>query len=172
MVESQPKRRQNGGGQGATRKTTPTALARRERDLRAVKLRGAGLGWQEIADQLSYADPGHAYRAFMKIMKEYPREDVETARETEADRYDSLQRAIWAQCLTPGNKQHWAIDRALRLMDQRARLLGLNAPLRQQIEVITESTVDKAIHELEALMEANESAAKAALAEAKVDSTV
>ncbi len=58
-------------------------------------------------------------------MKEYPREDAVAARDLEADRYDQLQRAIWAKCLKGDT---WAIDRALKLMDQRARLLGLNLP--------------------------------------------
>lgn len=164
MTASEPKRgeKRNATGKGATVKTNPAAVARHERDVRCVKLRGAGMGWQDIAQQLGYASAGHAYDRFMVVMKDYPREDVETARETEADRYDALQRAIWAKCLKGDN---WAIDRALKLMDQRARLLGLNAPLRQQIEVITESTVDAAIRELETLMNANAEAASAAVAD-------
>lgn len=149
-MTNQTKRSQGKGGQGATRRnspTSPTAIARRERDLRCVNLRRAGMAWQDIATQLGYSDPGHAYQRFMVIMKDYPREDVETARDVEADRYDQLQRAIWAKCLQGDT---WAIDRALKLMDQRARLLGLNVPVRQTIEVLTESTVDAAIRELEA----------------------
>jgi hypothetical protein len=62
----------------------------------------------------------------MVFMKDYPREDVVTARELEADRYDQLQRAIWAKCLKGDT---WAFDRALKIMGQRARLLGLNVPV-------------------------------------------
>jgi hypothetical protein len=91
-----------------------------------VKLRRAGLGWDAIAQQLDYSDAGHAHRRFMVFMKDYPREDVVTARELEADRYDQLQRAIWAKCLKGDT---WAFDRALKIMGQRARLLGLNVPV-------------------------------------------
>lgn len=128
-------------------RTTEAAIARHERDVQCVQLRRAGLGWDAIAGQLGYSSAARAYERFQVFMKEYPREDAEAARELEADRYDQLQRAIWAKCLKGDT---WAIDRALKLMDQRARLLGLNMPVRQTIEVISESTVDKAIAELEA----------------------
>lgn len=149
-MNDQTKRRQTRRNNS---RTTPEAIERRERDLQCVKLRRAGLGWDAIAQQLGYSDPGHAYRRFMAVMVDYPREDAEAARDLEADRYDQLQRAIWAKCLAGDT---WAIDRALKIMDQRARLLGLNAPIRQQIEVLTESTVDAAIRELESQLAARE----------------
>lgn len=132
-------------------RSTHTAIERRERDAQCVNLRRAGLGWDAIAKQLGYTSAARAYEQFMSFMKEYPREDAVAARELEADRYDQLQRAIWAKCLKGDT---WAIDRALKLMDQRARLLGLNMPVRAQIEVITESTVDTAIAALTAQLEA------------------
>lgn len=132
-------------------RTTAEAVARRERDAQCVQLRRAGLGWDAIAQQLGYSSAARAYERFNVFMHEYPREDAEAARELEADRYDQLQRAIWAKCLKGDT---WAIDRALKLMDQRARLLGLNMPVRQTIEVISESTVDRAIKELTEQLEA------------------
>jgi hypothetical protein len=125
--------------------TTPASIERRERDLECVRLRRDGLHWETIAQQLGYNAPGNAYRQFMIIMHEYPREDVETARDIEAERYDQLQQAIWAKCL---NGDTWAIDRALKLMDQRARLLGLNKPVPQTFNLVTETDVDRAIREL------------------------
>ena len=136
---------------GANSVTTPEAIERHERDAKCVNLRRAGLGWDAIATQLGYTSAARAYEQFMVFMKAYPREDAETAREVEADRYDQLQRAIWAKCL---KGDQWAIDRALKIMDQRARLLGLNLPVRQQIEVITESTVDAEIRALTEQLEA------------------
>lgn len=108
-------------------RTTKVAIERRERDLQCVNLRRAGLGWQAIADQLNYASPGHAHERFMVFMREYPREDVETARDLEADRLDEAQRAIWVRCVK-GDLQ--ALDRLLKLSAQRAKLLGLNAQVR------------------------------------------
>lgn len=145
---TQPKKRHL---TGRAAQTTAKAVERRERDAQCVSLRRAGLGWDAIAKQLGYTSAARAYEQFMSFMKEYPRENAVAARELEADRYDQLQRAIWAKCLKGDT---WAIDRALKLMDQRARLLGLNMPVRQTIEVITESTVDTAIAALTAQLEA------------------
>lgn len=117
-----PKKRQP---RGSAARTTAEAIARRERDTQCVQLRRAGLGWDAIAKQLGYSSAARAYEQFMSFMKEYPREDAVAARDLEADRYDQLQRAIWAKCLKGDT---WSIDRALKLMDQRARLLGLNLP--------------------------------------------
>lgn len=123
MTESMaPKKRTR---RGSAAQTTAAAVARRERDAQCVQLRRAGLGWDAIAQQLGYSSAARAYEQFMSFMKEYPREDAVAARELEADRYDQLQRAIWAKCLKGDT---WSIDRALKLMDQRARLLGLNLP--------------------------------------------
>ena len=47
----------------------------------------------------------------------------------------------------------WAVDRVLAIMDQRARYIGLYAPLQERITVITEETVDAAIAERRAKLE-------------------
>jgi len=130
----QPKKR---ALRGRAAQTTPEAVARRERDTQCVQLRRAGLGWDAIAKQLGYSSAARAYEQFMSFMKDYPREDAVAARDLEADRYDQLQRAIWAKCLKGDT---WSIDRALKLMDQRARLLGLNLP--PQVDPGAHSAVD------------------------------
>jgi len=135
-------------------KTSPEAIERLERDLECVNLRRAGVEWHAIASQLGYADASHAHHRFMALMKAYPREQIDEARQIELERLDRVQLAIWEQCLSEGKNQHWAIDRFLKLSDQRARLLGINAPVRQEITVLSESTVDKAIRELQAAMQA------------------
>lgn len=158
------------GGPGLS-KTSPEALARHERDLKCVELRRANVGWDAIARQLGYADPGHAYQRFMAFMKEYPREQVEDAREVEASRYDALLNAIWEQCITPGPKQHWALDRAAKLLDQRARLMGWNKPVRQEVSVITENAVDTAIRELQEQLALRAAAAGVKLPELPVSAS-
>lgn len=40
-----------------------------------------------------------------------------------------------------------AVDRGLRISERRARLLGLDAPTKQQIHVLTEDVVDAALRE-------------------------
>lgn len=41
----------------------------------------------------------------------------------------------------------WAVDRVWRIMERRAALLGLNAPRRQIVNVITEDVIDRLIRE-------------------------
>ena len=142
--------------------STPAAIERLERDLKCVQLRRANMEWDAIAQQLGYSDAGHAYRRFMAVMKAYPREDVDSAREVELQRYNALLESVWPMCLDndiDNKRQLWAIDRAQRLMDQRARLMGWNRPVRQEISVLTESTVDKAIKDLQVQLQAQAAAA-------------
>lgn len=122
---AKPRRTRRGGPS----QTTPAAAERHERDHQIVKLRLAGAGWQAIADQLGLASPGHAHDRYRAFMKEYPREDAETLRDLEADRLDRLQMSLWARATNPADTQHmWAVDRVLKISDQRTRLLGLNLP--------------------------------------------
>lgn len=146
----QTTRRQNRGNKGATVTTTPEAIARRERDLKCVELRKAGATWQAIADTVGYADPGHAYRGFQAVMKDYPREDVETARNIISDRYDAMIRALWPKVLK-GNE--WAIDRVTRISEAQAKLLGANRPEKLELSVGA-TALDTALRELEAEMKA------------------
>lgn len=61
-------------------------------------------------------------------------------------RLAALERAIWLPAMQ-GNLQ--AVDRMLAIIAQRGRLLGLEAPSRTEITVLTEETVDSAIRRLE-----------------------
>lgn len=124
----------------------PEVIARAERDAKAVELRRAGMTWDAIARTLGYSDSGHAHGAFRRYMANYPREAVEDLRQLELDRLDAMQHAIWPRVLdATDSNQHWAMDRALKIQDQRSRLMGLNKPVRQEVTVLTESTVDTAI---------------------------
>lgn len=143
-----PKPRRKGGNKGRTVTTKPEDIERRERDLKCVELRKAGASWQAIADQLGYSDTGHAYQRFMVVMKEYPREDVETWRNTISDRYDAMLRALWPEIL----RGKWlAIDRASRILEAQAKLHGANRPDKVQITQ-GETDLDAALRELEEQM--------------------
>jgi hypothetical protein len=61
-------------------------------------------------------------------------------------RLGALERALWLPAMQ-GNLG--AIDRILDIINQRSRLLGLEAPSRTEVTVLTEETVDAAIRRLE-----------------------
>lgn len=146
LVTGQTKRNQRGSGQGATVKTSPEAIARWDRDVECVRMRRAGKHWQVIVDELGYADTGHAYQRFQVVMKEYPREDVEEWRDTLSDRYDEMLTAIWVK-VQAGDL--WAIDRATRILEAQAKLLGANRAERLEVSAGV-SELDAALRELEA----------------------
>ena len=140
-----PKRKAPRGRAVATK---PEDIERRDRDLKCVELRKAGATWQAIADQLGYASPGHAHDQFMVVMRDYPREDVETWRNTISDRYDAMLRALWPDVI----RGKWlAVDRASRILEAQAKLHGANRPDKIQITP-GETDLDAALRELEEQM--------------------
>jgi hypothetical protein len=86
----------------------------------------------------------------MIVMKDYPREDVETAREIISDRYEAMIRALWPKVL---KGDVWAIDRVTRISEAQAKLLGVNRPEKLELSV-GGTELDAALRELEAEMKA------------------
>jgi len=112
-------------------KTPKPELIDKER--KALELRRAGSTYDEIAKALGYATPQGAFLAYNRAIKRTLVEaGSEEARQTELDRCDRLQRAYWGKAMT-GDVQAGRI--ILQVMDRRARYLGLDAPIKQQVEV-------------------------------------
>ena len=105
-----------------------------EKEIRVLELRRAGLTWQSISEQTGYAEATGAYAAYKRAIKRVMAEPVEEVRTQELDRLDRMQVAVWNRALKGDDK---AINTVLRLMERRARLLGLDAAQRVQAEVIT-----------------------------------
>ena len=107
--------------------TSPRRLAAIERHRRALELRTAGATFPEIAAALGYTGPGAAYKAVHAGIRAVLREPAEALVNLELVRLDKMWLAIWP-AIARGNVH--AIDRGLRVMERRARLLGLDAPWR------------------------------------------
>lgn len=150
VVTGQNTRSQRGPGKGATVKTSPEAIERWDRDVECVRMRRAGKHWQTIADELGYSDTGHAYQRFQVVMREYPREDVEQWRDTLCARHDEMLSAIWAK-VQAGSLP--AIDRAIRILEAQAKLLGANRAEKLEVSAGV-SELDSALRELEAELKA------------------
>jgi hypothetical protein len=140
------RRSKSKGGQGATRHhspTSPDAIERLERDLKNVQLRKTGMHWQAIADELGYSSPGHAHDRFMAVMQDYPREDIDTARNLIADRHEACIAAMWPAAM---EGQGWAVDRITRNLEALAKLWGANRP--EKVEISAGATeLDAALRE-------------------------
>jgi hypothetical protein len=102
------------------RKTVAAAEKRRQ----AVELRKAGATFEEIAQAVGYGSKGAAYRAVETELRNAVREPVRELIELETARLDLMLRALWPSV---ARGQLGAIDRALRVAERRARLLGLDA---------------------------------------------
>lgn len=143
-------RKKRVANKGRTVTTSPDAIDTRERDHQGLQLRRAGVGWDAIAQQLKYASAGHAYNQVTKLMREYPREDVEEYRDLLIDRQELVIRVLTPKVLKADT---WAIDRYLRACEQLAKLVGANRPERVEITA-AQSELDSAYRELLAEMNA------------------
>lgn len=122
-----------------------------EADTEALRLRTAGLTYRQIATALG-VDVATAHRRTQRALEAIPFDAVDEHRQLEAERLDSLTQAIWQSAMS-GNLK--AIDTALRVMERRARLLGLDLPVRQVVEQWTMESVGDAIKRLERELDAS-----------------
>jgi hypothetical protein len=114
-----------------------------KKEANVIQLRLAGATWTEIAAAVGYSGPSGAYGAYQRAAKRVIAPKIEELREMELDRLDRLQRGVWASAIG-GNVR--AVDSVLRIMDRRARLLGLDMPVRLDI-----NAREEIIHEVERL---------------------
>lgn len=137
------------------------------RDAQAARLKAAGLTFHEVGRRLGVSR-STAHRMTTRALREYVARPHAEARQLAEVELDQLARQAW-QVLTG---QHNAVSggrvvtlggvpiedtrpklEALRTLlaiaERRARLLGLDAPAKRQVEVISESAVDAEIARLE-----------------------
>lgn len=118
----------------------------REREARAVEMRMQGASFREIAQAVGYANEASAARAFWRAMDRTPAENVVQLRRTESQRIDQIIQALWPNAMA-GSARHGEV--ICKLIERKARLLGLDAPIVTQIEVITRDVLEHALAELE-----------------------
>jgi len=99
---------------------------------KAYQLRIAGLSYRKIGEQLgiNFQTAFNYVKETLDNLRRDCTELAETYRDMELVRLDEMQTAIYTKILK-GDLN--AIDRLLRVMERRSRLLGLDAP--KQIEV-------------------------------------
>ena len=94
-----------------------------ERRRQSLELRKNGVDYRRIAELLGYRGQSGAHSAVQTALAEITRSAAEEVRTLELERLDALLFAIHDQ-VRVGHLP--AIDRALRIMERRARLLGLD----------------------------------------------
>jgi hypothetical protein len=108
--------------------------ARAARRLEALHLRLAGWDYDTIARQLGFRHRSSAYRLVQAALAARQREAAPAVRALELARLDALLERVWPRAMA-GHLP--AVDRVLAILDRRARLLGLHAPERVDLTVVT-----------------------------------
>ena len=102
-----------------------------ERHAEALELRKAGLTYKVIAEQLGYKAPVGAHKAVAAGLKATLQEPADAVRQLELSRLDRMLAAAWPKVLKGDVK---AGGYALRIMERRAVYLGLDAPVKIDLE--------------------------------------
>jgi transposase-like protein len=93
-----------------------------EKRAEALELRAMGYSYQQVADEVGYASKGAAHKAVAQALRDIPREQAEQARELELGRLDEMQMASMNAAMAG---DLFAIDRVVKIIESRAKLLGL-----------------------------------------------
>ena len=148
--DGHPPTRPDGTNHGISR-NTPTlpsnVKAQTETMVQAAQLRSAGATFREIGETLGI-DYSWARTLVLRALDAAKYEAADLMRVQEGQRLDRMQRSLWQQALGNAEKalppDPRAVALILRIMDQRARLFGLNAPV--QLTVTTD--VDAQLEDL------------------------
>jgi len=105
-------------------------LERRKRDSRVYELRIQGFTFDQIAADVGFNGPSGAWQAYERIKNDMIFESVDEARKLELMRLDELQFSLWDRAI---NGDLPAANCVLKIMDRRAKLLGLDKP--EKVEV-------------------------------------
>jgi len=108
-----------------------SALIEKERQV--LKYRKGGLTFDQIAEKMGYSHPSGAHAAFKRAIERTRDEGLAAeGRELHRARLETALVAIWDRVLQGDLK---AIDMMLKILDQDAKLFGLNMPVKTEVEV-------------------------------------
>lgn len=93
-----------------------------EKRKQSLDLRRAGWSFEDIAAEVGYANKGTAYKAVKQAIADITRESATELLELELARLDDLQAGAYEKAR---DGDLFAVDRVLKIIDQRAKFLGL-----------------------------------------------
>lgn len=122
-----------------------TSAENADRRRQAVELRLDGMSYEAIADRLGWRSHSSAHAAVQDGLQDAIREPAESLIRLELLRLDELHRACWGKAMAGDLR---AVDRVLRVMERRARLLGLDKPAAVAVDVSHVDDLDAQISAL------------------------
>jgi len=129
-----------------------------EKERKVLEYRRGGLTFDLIAERLGYASASGAHKAYLSACNRIVYEDVVEVRKSEMDRLDIAQAAIWGDLTDTVNVDAGTRARLvlalIKIMERRARLLGLDMPTKAQVEVsiYDRDTIDDEVKRLVAIL--------------------
>lgn len=115
-----------------TSKASKRGLTANERQAEALRLRKAGLTFDQIAKELDYANPSCAHKAVMTALRETLREPAEEYRNLHRDRLESIYAAYYHKAIAGDEKAAAICQKALADL---AALDGLNQPAKVETKI-------------------------------------
>lgn len=145
-----------------------------DKEKRVLELRRGGLTFDLIAERVGYASASGAHKAFKSACRRIVVEDVDAIRNTEIDRLDIAQAAIWSDVINGADAQirARAVLALIKIMERRAKLLGLDMPVKSQVEVniYDRDSIDAEVARLVSLLNSKpQSALEAPISETGTD---
>jgi hypothetical protein len=111
--------------------TSPARIEAAERQALALKMRKEGCTYDKIAQRVGYASPAGAEKAVKAALHKMIKDDAQDVLTFEIARLDEmLEGAYGLACV--GNPI--AITSVLKIMERRAKLLGIDAPTKVTLE--------------------------------------
>lgn len=113
--------------------TSPRRLTARERERQALSMRLQGKSFEQIAHSLGLHDRGAAYKAVRRVLSRLAAEaqaDAIALRALELERLDAMLAGLWP-AVESGDTR--AVHVAIEVCERRSKLLGLDAPAKQEI---------------------------------------
>lgn len=112
------------------KKTSPETAAAKVKAAKALELRMEGKTFEAIAQELGYAGKQGAYDAVKRSLDAITREPAEELIKLDLERLDVLWQI---QYLNAQGGDVQAMAACMKLMERRAKLLGLDAPVKQDV---------------------------------------
>lgn len=129
-----------------------------ERQIQALELRRAGLGFEAIGAKLGIkkSQAHRLVQAGLADCRAQVAANADELRSEEVSRLDGMLQGLWPRAR---KGEAAAVDRVLKIMERRSRLLGLDAPERRELSapggapLLPPSTIDASKLSAEALEE-------------------
>lgn len=109
------------------KKITPKTIGYAERRTKGLRMRSMRMTYQQIADELYNGNRGACYRDLQKAMDDLPKEAAQEVRLQEMELLDTMARGLVPKASKGDEK---AVQALLRIMERRAKYLGLDVPVQ------------------------------------------